>query len=306
MGRNMTSEQEQTNATILVVDDSASDRILAGSLVRCAGWNVIYAEDGQRGLLQIESEQPDAVLTDLRMPKLDGLQLVGESRRLHPHIPVILMTGVGSEEIAAEALRVGAANYVPKQSLATELAMALRQVLATVRNRQETSLGTLFRRQESHFELGYERNGLATLVNHHQECLAQLDFGDEAELIRIGMALTEALNNAVDHGNLELNSTLRDSDNRAYDQLRSERMQRQPYCDRRVHVTQCLTPTHAVFVIRDEGSGFDPNQLPDPTDPENLMKTGGRGMLLIRTFMDEVRFNSEGNEITMIKRRQQL
>ena len=55
-------------------------------------------------------------------------------------------------------------------------------------------------------------------------------------------------------------------------------------------------------MIRDEGPGFDPDGLPDPTDPENLTKASGRGVLLIRTFMDEVRFNDTGNEITMIKR----
>ena len=58
----------------------------------------------------------------------------------------------------------------------------------------------------------------------------------------------------------------------------------------------------ARFVIRDEGPGFDPRTLPDPTDPENLLKPSGRGVMLIRTFMDAVAFNETGNEITMIKR----
>jgi anti-sigma regulatory factor (Ser/Thr protein kinase) len=59
----------------------------------------------------------------------------------------------------------------------------------------------------------------------------------------------------------------------------------------------------AVFVVRDEGKGFDPLQIPNPIDAENLDKPSGRGLLLIRTFMDEVRHNGQGNEITMIKRR---
>ena len=58
----------------------------------------------------------------------------------------------------------------------------------------------------------------------------------------------------------------------------------------------------AVFVVRDEGPGFDPNSLPDPTDPENLLKPSGRGIMLIRTFMDAVSFNEKGNEVTMVKR----
>ena len=59
----------------------------------------------------------------------------------------------------------------------------------------------------------------------------------------------------------------------------------------------------ASFIIRDEGPGFDPSKLPDPTDARNLGKPSGRGLLLIRTFMDEVGYNPSGNEIRLIKRR---
>ena len=58
-----------------------------------------------------------------------------------------------------------------------------------------------------------------------------------------------------------------------------------------------------MFVIRDEGPGFDVTTLPDPTDPENLLKPSGRGLLLIRTFMDEATHNATGNEITLVRRR---
>ena len=56
------------------------------------------------------------------------------------------------------------------------------------------------------------------------------------------------------------------------------------------------------IAIRDEGKGFDPGSLPDPTDPENLIKASGRGLLLMRAFMDDVFHNETGNEVTLIKR----
>jgi len=56
-----------------------------------------------------------------------------------------------------------------------------------------------------------------------------------------------------------------------------------------------------VFVIEDEGSGFDPQTIPDPLAPENMEKVCGRGLLLIRSFMDRVEFNDRGNIITMVK-----
>jgi anti-sigma regulatory factor (Ser/Thr protein kinase) len=60
----------------------------------------------------------------------------------------------------------------------------------------------------------------------------------------------------------------------------------------------------ARFVIGDEGPGFDVAALDRPIEPEELMRIGGRGLLLIRTFMDEVSHNASGNEITLVKRQQ--
>lgn len=62
------------------------------------------------------------------------------------------------------------------------------------------------------------------------------------------------------------------------------------------------TREEMIFTIRDQGKGFDPNTLPDPTDPSNLGKVSGRGLLLIQTFMDRVFHNETGSSITMIKR----
>jgi anti-sigma regulatory factor (Ser/Thr protein kinase) len=117
------------------------------------------------------------------------------------------------------------------------------------------------------------------------------------------VALEEALANALYHGNLEVSSSLREDDDRAYYALVEQRVRESPYRDRRIHVEAKLSREQAVFVIRDEGCGFDPALLPDPTDPANLEKSSGRGVLLMRTFMDEVCYNNVGNQVTLCKRR---
>ncbi len=124
-------------AKILIVDDAAVDRRLAGGFVLKAGWSDIYAENGRAALELIAKEKPDVVLTDLQMPQMDGLELVKELRRHYPGLPVILMTAFGSEEIAVNALRAGAASYVPKHNLKQDLAEALRLVLATIQEVRE-------------------------------------------------------------------------------------------------------------------------------------------------------------------------
>jgi anti-sigma regulatory factor (Ser/Thr protein kinase) len=124
----------------------------------------------------------------------------------------------------------------------------------------------------------------------------------EAGVIRVCIALEEALRNAMFHGNLELTSEQREGDATEYQRLIDERTRSAPYDRRQLEVTVEITPASGRFVIRDQGPGFDPSQLPDPTDPENLERVSGRGLLLMRTFMDEVTFNRSGNQVTMVKR----
>jgi anti-sigma regulatory factor (Ser/Thr protein kinase) len=131
----------------------------------------------------------------------------------------------------------------------------------------------------------------------------QFGLFDETTADRVAVALTEALVNGIQHGNLELDSRLRQEDEATYDRMAEFRRRRPPYRDRRLHVRSRLSRRGAVYVIRDEGPGFDPSTLPDPTDPVNLERSTGRGLLLIRAYMDEIDFNGAGNQITLLKRR---
>jgi CheY-like chemotaxis protein len=291
-------------ATILVVDDAKLDRSIAGACLREEGFEAAFAEDGVEALDKIGQQQPDLVLTDLVMPNMNGLALVQQLQRDYPALPVILMTGQGADDTAAEALRAGAASYIPKRFLKQSLGDTVRSVLATAKAlTARRDAWTFLNFRESRYVLGYEKEGRSTLIAHLEEELDRFHLCDASERIRVGTALSEALTNAVDHGNLELDSALRETSDQEYFELGRLRSAQPPYCDRRVYLTTRLTPSEVTYVIRDEGPGFRHDALPDPTDPENLTKLSGRGLLLIRTFMDDVRFNDRGNEITMVKRR---
>lgn len=288
---------------VLVVDDTPIARRIAGGLVESLGAVPSYAENGRQALevLEKSSGSIDVVLTDLQMPEVDGLHLTREVSERYPGLPVVLMTAHGSEEVAAAALRAGAVNYVPKENLRRDLGEALRAVLTTVRSAKERAqVRNLLVRSECEFELGYEPAGSAALLGHLVGDLSQFGTFDESEILGVQTALTEALRNAIDHGNLELDSALRESSDAEYMALGRERMQLEPYRDRRVHITSRVSPTQVTYVIRDEGTGFDTSQLPDPRDPENLVRASGRGVLMMRMFMDAVTFNAAGNEVTMM------
>jgi CheY-like chemotaxis protein/anti-sigma regulatory factor (Ser/Thr protein kinase) len=290
--------------TVLVVDDSAMDRRLAGSLLqKGTGLEPVYAANGREALEVIERLQPTVVVTDLQMPELDGLELVGAIRSRYPALPVVLMTAHGSEEIAVKALQKGAASYVPKRSLARELVATVRNVLeVTQRGTQQERVLSCLTFTESRFELDNDLANIPPLIAHVEAGLSHARLCDETALIQIGVALREALVNAIVHGNLEVASELREGEGSAYLELAERRRGESPYRERRVRVTVLQTRSEARYVVLDEGPGFDPSGLPDPTDPAQLERAHGRGLLLIRTFMDEVRHNARGNEITMVKR----
>ena len=156
---------------------------------------------------------------------------------------------------------------------------------------------------ESYVVLENDPALISPMLAHLRDTTDRLGLFDVRTADRVAVALTEALLNGIHHGNLELDSRLREEDEATYDRLAEFRRRRPPYRDRRLHVQARLSLREAVYVIRDEGPGFDPTTLPDPTDPAYFERTTGRGLLLIRTYMDEVAFNSAGNQITLLKRR---
>ena len=291
--------------TILIVDDSPIDRLRAGGLLeQMDDFNIEYAVDGSDALLKMELHVPDMVITDLDMPELNGLELVAVMRKAYPIVPVVLMTARGSEDIAVQALRAGAASYVPKRLLSSQLAETVQQVLMV--SREDRGRIRLMRRMaEQHVRFDIENdqeliNSLVLYLQHGAACMGVCDDGDR---VRTGVALQEALTNASLHGNLEVSSSLREVDHQAYYDLARERTTLPPYSQRMIHVSARYTLDEVEFCIRDEGPGFDRSSLPDPTDPANLERPCGRGLLLMQTFMDQVIYNAAGNEVTMIKRR---
>ncbi len=291
-------------STVLVVDDNPVDRRVVGGLLERAGGLVVrFADDGVQALEQMKSSVPDVVITDLVMPDMDGLELVSRVTKSFPRVPIVLMTGHGSEDIAVKALHAGAASYVPKSHLAQLLADTVQKLLEMLREQehQQRLIGRMVS-QDCEFELENDLSLVPAVIHFLIRQIRAVGFCDDSACIRISVALEEALNNAIYHGNLELSSDLRDLDSNTYRRRIRERREAQPFCDRRITVRATITREQARILIRDQGPGFDPHALPDPTDPANLELPSGRGVMLMRTFMDDVVFGDQGNEVTLTKR----
>jgi CheY-like chemotaxis protein len=292
---------------VLVVDDSPVDRRLAGGLLEkqseCA---VVHAADGKEALEQMARQSPDVVLTDLQMPQMNGLELVAAVKKDYPLVPVILMTARGSEEIAAEALRQGAASYVPKHNLAADLLPSVHRILlGSYEDRGHSRLMHHLESRENTFVLGNDPALIKELVNHLQRMLRCLPLSDEMERLRVGVTVEEALLNACYPGNLEVAKVRTNADRSAQDELARQRLLELPYCFRRIYVTASISRTQAKCVIRDQGPGFDVTGVHAGRDLPKDEGGVGRGLSLMRTIMDEVIYNQAGNEVTLIKRASQ-
>jgi len=121
--------QSQHRGLVLVADDEQSSRSGLSMLLKDEGFAVETSPDGQHALGRLHELVPDVLLTDLRMPGLDGLELLRRAKELHPELIVILMTGFGDVETAVRAMREGAEDYLTKPLQIEELVLAIERAL---------------------------------------------------------------------------------------------------------------------------------------------------------------------------------
>jgi DNA-binding NtrC family response regulator len=116
---------------ILVVDDEANlRRVLTAQLSR-DGYEVHTAPDGDAGLTILREHHIDLVITDLRMPKMDGLELLRQALRTDPELPIVILTAHGTVDNAVEALKTGAFDYITKPFDQAEVRTVVRKALRT-------------------------------------------------------------------------------------------------------------------------------------------------------------------------------
>lgn len=286
---------------VLIVDDSDVDRLLMdGLLGQASGFVSIQAEDGSQALKKLDEWDIDLVLTDLQMPKMDGLELVKKIREGRFEIPVILTTGNGSEEIAAQALRAGAAGYIPKNKLNQLLVPTVREVISMFQSHQNHQQ-LLDCSKVSHFEfnLPIDPTLIPTLVNFTEQMLKSLTPLDRIECLRVAVAVDQALQNALFLGNLEipkehkvpsLSTFIEDGPDTGTEQ----RMQEEPYRSRKTNVVIEIKPGGFAVRIKDDGPGFDPE------NQGTFNELSARATNLMRAFMDTVTYNESGNTVKMV------
>jgi two-component system, NtrC family, response regulator AtoC len=123
---------------IVVIDDEVNAAAALETLLGEDGYEVSKANDGRAGLLLVEKQEPDVVLTDLRMPGMDGIELLTKIKQIRPETMVVLMTAYGTVKTAVRAMKLGAEDYLSKPIDVEELEVVLQKTLEKKHLLEET------------------------------------------------------------------------------------------------------------------------------------------------------------------------
>jgi len=128
-------------AKVLVIDDEANLRKVLAALLRRDGYDVTIAEDGEMGLAEFQKNGADAVITDLVMPKVGGMEVLRAVNATDPEVPVIIITAHGTVDSAVEAIKLGAFDYVTKPFDQSELSNVIAKAIRTHESARRNARG---------------------------------------------------------------------------------------------------------------------------------------------------------------------
>ncbi len=287
---------------ILVADDSEADRMVITEMLKKEplDWLVEVVSSAEEAMALMREMAFDVVITDVLMAGMSGLDLLNHVHRQPHRVPVIVISGQDDQSAAVEALRQGAASYVPKSHLASRLGETVKQVLELAQaNQNYQDLIGCAEEMRFQFKLANDPALIQPLVGLLQQMANGMGILSDEAQTRLGIAVDEAVINAMCHGNLELSDDdMADVRRHVHSGDRIEgitsRRDAKPYCDRQAHIAAGLSREGIKVVVRDEGDGFS---LPSA----KCSSSEHRGLTLIQNLVDKASFNDAGNEITLIK-----
>lgn len=291
-------------AHILVAESTDQQRVEVGEAVVAAGYTPAFVTSGEEAVAHVRRSPPDLLIADAELTGLDGVELTRQMRQQHPTVPVLLLIDVVNKEVVAAALRAGAAAYLPRQIVGRELPAVVKELLnVAASQRRRVMFLQRLAAVEYRFDLESDPELVPNVVSQAELLLSQMELFDDADRMRVGVGIHEAMVNAIVHGNLEVSSDLKNGGWEEYHATIAHRRNTRPFADRRVTVLMRAERKRSfVIQITDQGPGFDVSKLPDPNDPSVWEKPSGRGIILIRSFFDDVVHSPTGNQISMSKR----
>lgn len=290
---------------ILHVDPSSTDRdTVREALASQEAWTVEGAASYEEARERLQLHPVDLILSEVDLGDGEWRDLISAVRNRHMTTSVFIVSSSLTVESAAQAARDGAEAVLAKDGDPGEWLFPMECAIERAASRALRQAAESSLTQETlTFTLENEKCRIPHLVNLLIEHCDRFNLIDDRDRMRIQVALEEALLNSIIHGNLEVSSRLREVEGDAFENAITERKSLEPFRSRRVTLTAEYTHDGAMFKIRDEGPGFDVEKVRNPTEDDAIALASGRGILLMRSFMDSIDYSDRGNEVIMYKRR---
>ncbi|HVN05042.1 MAG TPA: response regulator [Bryobacteraceae bacterium] len=271
---------------LLLVDDDPTVHELLAAVLRRPEWQLDNAYDGLEGLARVEAQSYDVVLTDVRMPGMDGLELLRRIHEIRPEIKVMVMTAESTPANIVRAIRDRAFSYFSKPFSPSAVAEMIAQAVDTPHWQDDIEVLSAAPDWIT-LRLRCKMETADRLMQFVREMEMDLPAHERED---IAAAFRELLMNAIEHGG-----------------------QSDP--NKRVQMTYVRTSRVIIYLIQDPGQGFSFDQIEHaaianpPDEParhleiraEKGVRPGGFGILLTRNLVDELIYNERGNEVLFIK-----
>lgn len=167
--------------TILVVDDEKNYLLVMATLLSDEGYEVLTEENGSRALETLEKSEVDLVLTDMTMPRMDGIELLSRIKGSRPDVPVIMMTAYGTVEKAVDAMKKGAFDYITKPFQNEDLIRIIRKAL---------EMGRLMRENRELSQALKERYGFNNIIGKSKPMVKIYDLIDKVAGTKANILIT--------------------------------------------------------------------------------------------------------------------
>jgi len=272
-------------STVLLAEDDQTSRKVYRLALEQEGYKVIDVGDGSSALDVLRGQSVDLLLTDVWMPGIDGIELIGRAREIQPNLRAVVMTGHKTNEAVIGAFRNRACDFLTKPFLLNELVETVESAL----KRDASCQIEIISDKPDWIELRVPCD--LDAVEPIQKMLAELHSHLPKETGEaIGSVFREMLNNAIEHGG---------------------------HCDRtkKVEVKYIRLKRAIMYSIKDPGEGFDLHQMEhaafaNPADnpfrhmqvrQQKGMRPGGFGIMLAAQVIDELIYNERHNELIFVK-----
>ena len=287
---------------ILIVEDDPATLSMVSDFVKTMHMTPLLAKDGKEGLDLFKQFNPPIVITDIRMPKMGGLELVTAIKSESPDTYITVTTAYDNPEYTIEAIKRGASSFLAKPFRVLDLYSIIQKYTYLI-SESSTKLYIQHFIEQENVKLKIDNTYF-----HMQGALDYLikkcrEYLDPEVAAKVQKALLEMLINAIEHGNLGISrdEKIAALENNEFQNLVSNLFETEPYCSRKIEIEFIYQPTLLRWIISDEGKGFNYEDYLSCLRKEQLPIAPGKGIATSFFQVDNLKYEDGGRRVILEK-----